>query len=55
MLSSNIKESSFNSTTSKHIETVLPYGKHNKGVDITKTKEDVSVSLFSFSPPLFTL
>lgn len=44
MLSSSIQESSFNSTESKQIQTVLPYGKHQKGVDfesIKKPQEDV--------------
>lgn len=45
------KESSLKSTTSKHIETILPYGKHNKGVDVTKTKEDVMYNpSFLYSP-----
>ncbi|KAI7896688.1 geranylgeranyl pyrophosphate synthase [Mucor mucedo] len=48
MLSSSIQESNFNSTTSKHIETVLPYGKHNKGLDITKTKEDILLEPFHY-------
>lgn len=53
MLSSSIQESSFTSTTSKQIQTILPYGKHQKGVDfeaIKKPKEDVSTeSLFFFT------
>jgi hypothetical protein len=46
MLSSTIKESSFKSTTSKQIPNVLPYGKHQKGLQTEepakKTQEDVS-------------
>lgn len=45
MLSSSIQESSFTSTTSKQIQTILPYGKHQKGVDfetIKKPQQDVS-------------
>lgn len=44
MLSSTIKESSFNSTTSKQIPNVLPYGKHQNGLKqetAKKTQEDV--------------
>lgn len=52
MLSTSIKESNFNSTKSKQIQTVLPYGKHLKGLEENvnkKSQEDVRylVSLFT--------
>ena len=46
MLSSNsIQESSFISTKSKQIQTILPYGKHdpNQMETAQKAQEDVSV------------
>ncbi|KAI8061274.1 geranylgeranyl pyrophosphate synthase [Thamnidium elegans] len=51
MLSSSIQESSFTSTTSKQIQTILPYGKHQKGVDfetIKKPQEDILLEPFHY-------
>lgn len=46
----SIKESSFNSTTSKQIQTILPYGKHqpNEMETVQKTQEDVIYFGFIF-------
>lgn len=46
MLSTSIKESNFNSTKSKQIQTILPYGKHLKGLEenlAKKSQEDVCI------------